>query len=137
MAAEVAPAFVTLAAPAAPPSKLPAYILWGAGGISLAVGAIVGVKALAAKRDFDDKPSFSLADRAEERAMVADIAFGLGIALAVTGTFFFFDAEDTEDEDESGTTAQAARTRGPRGPIVHVAPVIGPRVGGAAASLQF
>jgi hypothetical protein len=110
---------------------LPAYILWGAGGVSLVVGAIVGATALSAKNEFDDKPSFSLADRAEERAMVADIAFGLGIALAVTGTFFFF---DDADADENAATAHAARTHGLS---LRVVPVIGSHTGGAAASLRF
>jgi uncharacterized membrane protein YjfL (UPF0719 family) len=109
-------------------SQLPAYVLWGASGLTLAVGAYFGVSALNAKHDFDEHPSFSGADRAEGRAMVADVAIGMGISLAVIGTFFYF-TDGTADADH----AQAGRAQR----VVTFAPILHTRVRGATASVRF
>ncbi|MET0384443.1 MAG: hypothetical protein ABW321_00720 [Polyangiales bacterium] len=116
------------------PSKLPSYILWGAGGASLIVGAIFGASALAAKSDFDDDPTYSHADSVERRALVADVALGLGLVLAVTGTVFFF----TSDTKPEGTASAGRSTQASaHTPRLQLTPLLSPRGGGAAASWRF
>jgi hypothetical protein len=76
-----------------PPSKIPAYVLWGAGGVSLIVGTIYGISTLSAKSDFDDDPTYAKADSVHNRSIVADVGFGLGLVLGITGTVFYFLAD--------------------------------------------
>jgi hypothetical protein len=116
---------------AEPPSKLPSYVLWGTGAASLIVGAVFGGLALSAKHDFDDNPTFDRADTVDHRALVADVAFGLGIVLAVTGTVFFFAHEPSADQP---TQAQAARDHHVQ---LSVAPIISPHAGGGALQVRF
>src|SRR5882724_10371890 len=51
-----------------PPSRLTSYILWGAAGASIIVGASFGIATLSAKSDFDDNPSSGRADTVHNRA---------------------------------------------------------------------
>jgi hypothetical protein len=121
------------AAGAAPSSsKLPSYIMWGVGGASLIVGAVFGGLALAAKSDFNDSPSFDRADTVDHRALVADVAFGLGAVLAITGTVFFF----THDEASSPPPQAQAQPRQSQARI-SVMPLLTPRSGGGAVQLRF
>jgi hypothetical protein len=105
-----------------PKSKVPSYVLWAVGGASLITGAVLGVTALTAKSDFNDNPSYDAADRAEGRAIAADIALGLSAVLLVTGTVFYF------SPDAADARPTAARWR--------VAPVLG-RSNGGALTIQF
>jgi len=107
-------------------------VLWGASGLTLAVGAYFGVSALNAKHEFNEHPSFSGADRAEGRAMVADIAIGMGISLAIIGMFFYF-----TDDGVDGDRAQARQDSKGSQRAVLFAPMLHPRAGGAMAAVRF
>jgi len=85
-----------------PPSRLPSYILWGAAGASIIVGASFGIATLSAKSDFDDNPSSGRADTVHNRAVISDVGLGLGAILAVTGTIFFLTIDNPGD---AGTQA--------------------------------
>jgi hypothetical protein len=75
------------------PSKIPAYILWGGAGVSLIVGTIYGVSTLSAKSDFDADPTYARGDSVHNRSIAADVGFGLGLVLGITGTVFYFLAD--------------------------------------------
>jgi hypothetical protein len=104
-----------------PPSRIPSYILWGAAGASLIVGASFGLAALSAKKDFDDNPTTDGADKVHNRAVISDVGLGLGAILAITGTIFFFSADPPGE-----AVAQ-----------VHVAPLITTNAGGGVVSMRF
>jgi hypothetical protein len=107
-----------------PPSRIPSYILWGAAGASLILGASFGVAALSAKKDFDDNPTTDGADKVHNRAVISDVGLGLGAILAITGTIFFFSADPSGEA--KGAVAQ-----------VHVAPLITTNAGGGVVSMRF
>lgn len=103
--------------------------MWAVGGASLITGTVLGISALTAKSDFDDKPSYDAADKVEGRAVAADIALGLSAVLLVTGTVFYF----LPDAQAPRPTAQ-----NPKRPTARwqVAPMLG-RTNGGALSVQF
>ena len=72
------------AAPAAPRSKLPAYITGGIAVAAAGVGTVFGVMALKDKSDFDSHPTASKADDGENHALIADMAIGVALTMAVT-----------------------------------------------------
>ena len=119
-----------------PASRLPSYILWGAAGASLILGASFGAAALSAKSDFDDKPTAARADTVHSRAVIADVGIGLGAILAVTGTIFFFSADDPGD---AGLHASAALSQARATAVAqwHVVPLITPSAGGGVISMRF
>jgi hypothetical protein len=117
-----------------PPSNLPSYLLWIVGGASLAVGTGFGIAAAVAKHDFDKTPTFDHADAVHNRAIASDVALGLGVVLVVTGTVFYFVKDDSTLE--AATQAKAKR-RAAGVASLHVTPVIGSHVGGAALDLRF
>jgi hypothetical protein len=92
-----------------PPSHLPSYLMWGVGGASLIVGAAFGFAAISAKSDFDKTPTYALADKVHDRAIISDVGLGLGLILAVTGTIFYFGAHPAE-------TVQASNAKAPASP---------------------
>lgn len=111
------------------PSKVPSYVLWGTGAASLVIGAVFGGLALAAKKDYDDNPSSDRADTVDHRALVADVAFGLGIVLAVTGTVFFFAHDDQPAQQTQNATDHKVQ--------LSVAPLVSPHAGGGALQVRF
>lgn len=127
-----APAPETPPPPAAEPaerSMLPAYITLGLAGAGLATGAVFGAMALSDRGDFNDNPTTAAADRVERNALIADMAFGVAITLGITGIVLL-----TSSDEE---VPQAAKTKRKATPTLAVAPVITPRLGGAAAQLTF
>jgi hypothetical protein len=109
------------------PTRWPYYILWGAAGVSLTVGVIAGATALSAKADFDDKPTYGHAESVERRALIADVALGLGVVLAVSGTIFYLTRGEAR-------TPQRAALRPAR---LQVGPLLGGHARGVAACLRF
>ena len=111
---------------------MPAYILWGAGGASLILGASFGFAALSAKSDFDKTPTYSKADSVHGRAVVADVGIGLGAILAVTGTIFFFTADQPENPGPRALNHSG-------GSLAHlrIDPLISPNAGGGVLSMRF
>ena len=127
--------------PPAPPSKIPSYILWGAAGASLIVGASFGFAALSAKSDFDDNPTYAKADSVHNRAVIADVGLGLGAILAITGTIFFFaengSAATADNHGGDRPIPRPASTAGRAVAQVHVVPLLSPNLGGGALSVRF
>ncbi len=127
-AASSAAPVASSAAPVAPPppaeprSKVPAYVVLGVGGAAAVVGAVFGMKALSAKSKFNDAPSTERADKAEQNALIADMAFGVALTLGVTGTVLLL-TSDKPAEPKAGK--------------LHFAPVITPSAQGAAAYFKF
>jgi hypothetical protein len=113
-----------------PRSKVPSYVMWGVGGVSLITGAVLGITALTAKSDFNDNPTYDAADRVEGRAIAADVALGLGAVLLITGTAFYFlpDSQESRPATASNTKRPTAR--------LHLTPMLG-RTNGGALTLQF
>ena len=118
---------------------MPSYILWGAAGASLIVGASFGVSALNAKKDFDDNPTSAGADRVHSKAVIADVGIGLGALLAVTGGIFFFTADSAGESSTSALDHAAKPTSARGGAVAHmrVAPLITPNGGGGVVSMRF
>jgi len=140
------PAAMTVQAPPpapAPPapaaSKLPAYILWGAAGASLILGASFGFAALSAKSDFDDNPTYAKADSVHGRAVIADVGIGLGAILAVTGTIFFMTADHQENPGPQAINHPARSVNRASGSQarLRIAPLITPSAGGGVLSMRF
>jgi len=123
--AEVAPAPVP--SPAKP--KLPSYLMWGVGGASLVAGAALGIAALAGKSKFDDHPTYGKADSVHTEAMLSDVGLGLGVILLATGTIFYFVDDNPPAQRAEHSVSPLAR--------LQVAPVVGPKIQGAAVTVKF
>lgn len=108
---------------------VPAYVTLGIAGAGLVTGGIFGVMALNAKRDFNDNPTTEAADDVERNALISDMSFGIAITLGVTGIVLL-----TSDEPEE--TTAASLTQKDKSRLV-VAPFVGAKSGGAAASYTF
>lgn len=119
------------APPAQPKSKLPAYITLGIAGVATGVGAFFGVKALGAKRDFDDKPTTDNADDVERNALIADMAFGVAITLGVTGIVLLTSGDSAPEKEKTSKKSLPKKAR------FNVAPYATPSGGGAAARFVF
>lgn len=118
-------------------SNLPAYIALGAGAVGLGIGTFFGIKALGAKSDFDDNPTTANADKAERNALIADMSFGIGLTLGITGAVLLLTSGG--DDSSSGSEISAHNGKAPRTLRAHfdVAPIVGPTVQGAAARVSF
>ncbi len=115
--------------PPPPPSKVPAYVTLGIAGVSAGVGTYFGVRALSAKSDYDSHPTSARADRVENNALVADMAFGVAVTLGVTGVVLL------TSSDDASQTAAARQVLAPR--RLSIAPWATLHSGGAAARLSF
>ncbi len=84
-------------------SPLPAYITGGLAVSAAGVGTVFGAVALSDKSDFDKQPHLvRSADTGENHALVADMAFGVAITLAVTSAVLYF----TRDEAVTASTSK-------------------------------
>jgi tetratricopeptide (TPR) repeat protein len=119
------------AKPAEPRSKVPAYVTLGIAGAGALVGTYFGIQALSAKKDFNDDPTTDNADKVERNALIADMAFGVAITLGVTGVVLLTSSDSAEAPKEKAMKRKALRN------AFHVAPVLGPTGGGAAARFTF
>jgi hypothetical protein len=122
---------------AAPPSRLPAILLWAVGGASLAVGAAFGIAAISAKNDFDSKPTYDLADKVHDRAVISDVGFGLGLVLIATGTVFYFSGAETPAEPKVAAATAGAGGTGSSVGRLRFAPLIGSTSGGGVVTMRF
>lgn len=114
-----------------PPSKIPAYILWGGAGVGLILGTVYGISALSAKSDFDDDPTYAKGDSVHNRSIVSDVGFGLGLVLGITGTIFYLIADKPPVTEQAPPVA--ATSARPKKSTARLA--AGP--GGGALSLSF
>ena len=122
-------------APLPPPSTVrvstPVWIMTGLAGAGLLTGIISGSLALADQGDFDDgveagQPRDELqaiADSGQTKALVADIAFGVAAAAAITGIILFF-VENSSREPSYGSG-------------VSVTPSVAGDGGGVSATVRF
>lgn len=106
---------------------VPAYVTLGLAGAGLVTGTIFGVKALQEKQDFEDMPTTDRADDVERYALIADMSFGIAITLGVTGIVLL-----TSDAPAEAPATASVDTR-----RFSIAPYVGKKSGGAAASYSF
>ena len=100
------------------------YVTAGVTGAALITGTIFGIMALSDSSKFKDTPTAELADSGENKALVADLCFGLALTFGITTAVLFLSKED--DSSDKPKTAKFI-------PM----PYITPHGGGAAASLRF
>lgn len=99
------------------------YALLGGAVVGAAVGTVFGLRALSSKRDFEAAPTGAQADKTERDALIADIAFGAGLTVGVTGLVLLF--------------AQPAAEKPATASVWHLAPVVGSSGAGAVAAVRF
>ena len=107
----------------------PAYVTLGVAGVSTIVGTYFGIRALGAKSDYNDHPTSAGADKVENSALVADMAFGVAITLGVTGIVLL------TAPDEPVANSPAAKLE--KKPSLHFAPWATPKAAGLGANLTF
>jgi tetratricopeptide (TPR) repeat protein len=125
--------------PPEPRSKVPAYVTGGLALASVGLGTAFGILALKDKSQFDESlnnptRAEELANRGDNRALVADMAFAAALTLGVTSLVLFLTKDETVVETKAGhayTIKKAAR----RVPVI--VPVATPSGGGAGAVFQF
>ncbi|HYO98407.1 MAG TPA: PEGA domain-containing protein [Polyangiaceae bacterium] len=123
-----------LPAPVLPPpapekrSMTPAFITLAIGAAGSGLRSFVGIMALSAKSDYDDRPSASAADDTERNALISDMAFGVAITLGVTGIVLLTSSDPGPRENTSAR----------RQPLkVELDGYAGRTGGGASARLRF
>jgi len=104
---------------------VPAYVTLGIAGAGAILGTVFGIQALGAKSDFEDNPTEDDADKAERAALIADMSFGVALTFGITGAVLLFSGGDDEEEAEKSAA------------IPVLAPVVGPKGGGMAATWTF
>lgn len=124
--------------PAPPPEPPPAtggknntlaYVALGVAGAGLVAGTIFGIKAVGDKKDFDGNPTTKKADDTERDGLIADVSFGVAIALGVTGTVLLLTGGG-EQASKKGMREGSDKT-------MRVMPIVTPHSGGAAAVWRF
>ncbi len=126
-------------------SPLPAYITGGLAVSAAVVGTVFGAIALSDKSNFDKNPTSNGADTGENHALVADMAFGVAITLAVTSAVLYFTRDEAvtpstsknETEHDKARAKQLAARRASERPSFDLAPIMTPHGGGAGALLRF
>ena len=98
--------------------------------MSTIVGTYFGIRALSAKSDYNDHPTSAGADKVENSALVADMAFGVAITLGVTGIVLL-----TAPDEPVANSSPAAKLE--KKPSLHFAPWATPKAAGLGATLTF
>ena len=138
VAAPVAPVVAAAPAPAGTAkahSTMPAIITGGLAVVAAGVGATFGILALSDKSDFDKKPTSDTADSGENKALIADMAFGVAITLGVTSAVLFFSKDD--DAPAKATNALPAAPSRKQAFTITPMPIVTPHGGGAGAIVRF
>ncbi|MBI4699923.1 MAG: PEGA domain-containing protein [Deltaproteobacteria bacterium] len=117
--------------PAAEPSRLPAYLLFGLAGASVAVGTGLGIHALDLKSDYEEQPAAETADAGEQATLLADVFFGVGLASGAAAVVVLL-VTGSGDANAAGSAEPAQA--GARPALV---PVLGPAGGGLAGTWRF
>jgi hypothetical protein len=117
--------------PPEPRSKLPAYITGGIAVVAAGLGTGFGIAALSDKSDFDKNPTTEKADSSENKALIADMAFGVAITFGVTSAVLFL-------SDDAPEPAKSTKAK-PKPTVTKIVPtpIITPHGGGAGASFRF
>ncbi len=114
------------AEPSGGSSIVPAVVTLSLAGAGVVVGGIFGGLALKSKGDYEAGPTQDLLDETERNALIADMAFGVGLTFGVTGLVLLL--------TDSGEEAPAAEPKAASG---FVAPFFTPHGGGAAGVVRF
>lgn len=75
-------------------NRLPVWVATGVAGAGLVTGVILGGLALKEKKNFDDSPTESLADKGERFALFADVGFGVAAVAGVTAIVLYVTSDD-------------------------------------------
>jgi hypothetical protein len=131
---ETAPVVVP---PPPPPkrSKTPAYITGGLAIASAGIGTFFGLQALKAQSDFKANPTLTGANSGENKALIADMAFGVAVTLGVTSVVLLTAKNEAPAAAPTEAPKPQASNRG--GITVHPVPVLYPSGGGAGAVVRF
>lgn len=122
--------------PPPPPEKnmVPAYVTGGIAVAALGVGTGFGIAALSKQSDYNKSPTQAGADKGENYALVADMAFGVAITFGVTSAVLFF-TDDAPKKDEK--PAASGKAKAPAKASIVPTPWITPQGGGAGALVRF
>jgi hypothetical protein len=71
--------------PQAPSSHTPSYVLFGAAGAGVVLGAVFAGMGFSAKSGYDKVPTVAGADTIDRDALIADICFGSAVLLGTAG----------------------------------------------------
>lgn len=129
-AAPVTPAPKPPPPPAEPRSNVPAYVTLGLAGAGAIVGTIFGIQALSAKSDYEAEPTQEKFDDAERSALLADMSYGVALTFGVTGIVLLL-------SNDSPEPAKAVVTKPTKVAKPFITPYVGPKGGGASATLRF
>jgi len=115
------------------------WVAVGIAGAGLATGTVFGFLAMDRQSDFDDNPGTDAQDEGERFSLVADIAFGVGIAAGITAlVLYLVEKSDYDAAHESSSNDEDGEgDGGGDGAEVSVSPVVGPSGGGLAAQIRF
>lgn len=128
--------------PPKPHSMVPAIVTGSLAIVAAGVGAVFGIMALGDKSTYDTTPTADTADSGENKALIADMAFGVAITLGVTSAVLFF----SKDDDAPAKPAAAfPPAPGKRATVAHKSkpfsitptPIVTPHGGGAGALFRF
>jgi hypothetical protein len=110
--------------PSSGTSIIPAVVTLSLAGAGVVVGGVFGGLALKSKSDYEATPTQELFDETERNALIADMAFGVGLTFGVTGLVLLL----TSGGDEEAPPAPASG---------FVTPFFTPHGGGAAGVFKF
>jgi PEGA domain len=144
-AAEEAPAVEDPPAPEEPPVQRPTiplrvYLTGGAAVIAAGVGTVFGMAALRDKNDFDHQPTPQNADKRNQDALIADVAFGVALASGVATAVLFLTANQGPSSSGSGAPPPTVSVRGAgktAAITITPTPLVGPHGPGAGFVLRF
>lgn len=105
---------------------------WAAVGIaggSALIGTILGILTLSKQSEFNDNPTEGSADRGENYALAADVAFGVAIASGITALVLYLTLEDAKEAERK---RQANSTAG-----LTIIPVATATRAGVVAQLRY
>lgn len=127
---------LTRAAPLAPPAAAdpegsskessgyratPAFWIFAGGAVAAAgVGTAFGLMALDKHSVFEDRPTRDLYDDGKRDALIADVAFGVAAASAITAGVIFFSSSQSEKPETGRFTVAPTFGRSGGGVVGHV-----------------
>ncbi len=118
------------AEPSSGSSLVPAIVTLSLAGAGVVVGGVFGGLALASQSDYEAGPTEDLFNETERNALIADMAFGVGLTFGVTGLVLLLtDSGEEEAKPEEKKDEKAARG--------FVAPFFTPQGGGAVGVVTF
>lgn len=139
----VVPAPIAPPADAPPPppstqhSTVPAWITGGLAVAAAGVGTVFGILALNDKSKFDSGPTESLADDGENKALIADMAFGVAVTLGVTSAVLFLSHDDSPPPAAAASATPRAKRANADTFSITPAPIVTPHGAGAGALIRF